>query len=177
MTNLNSQEIINRIKPFSIVTFDVFDTLVKRDATSFRDIVSLMDHEYFAQTQMHLPFYFYRERIHAPKPAKKKSHGREASIENIYDVLHLKDKKLIQSIECKTEIRCAVQNPVIYEVYQYCLKSRKKIYAISDMYLPEKCIRQILEKCGYDIEHIYVSQEYNASKYNSKLFWTIFIEK
>ena len=33
--NLDSQEIIKSIEPYQVVTFDVFDTLVKRDIKSF----------------------------------------------------------------------------------------------------------------------------------------------
>lgn len=170
MINLDSYEIIKCIESYPIVTFDVFDTLIKRDIKSFRDITALMDREYFRKTNKHFPLHFYRERVHAPKAARKRYPQKEANLNSIYEVLHLKDKELIQSIENDIEIKCAVKNPVMYEVYQYCIKEGKKIFAISDMYLSEKCIRQMLEKCGYNFEHIYVSQEYSASKKDSKLF-------
>lgn len=170
MINLDSYEIIKCIEPYPIVTFDVFDTLIKRDIKSFRDVTALMEGEYFDRTNKHFPFYFYRERVHAPKSARKKYPQKEANLDSIYEVLHLKDKELVQSLENDIEVKCVTKNPVIYEVYQYCIKSGKKVFAISDMYLSEKNIRKMLEKCGYNIEHIYVSQEYNASKKDSKLF-------
>lgn len=170
MKKLDSQEIINSIESYSVVTFDVFDTLVKRDTKSFKDMVSLMDDEYFSKTNNHLPVYFYRERLHAPKVVRKKYPNKDVNIDDIYNVLHINNKNTIKNIECKIELKCVVPNKTIYEVYKHCLKTGKKIYAISDMYLSEECIRQMLEKCGYNINKIYVSQEHNASKYSGRLF-------
>lgn len=174
--NLDSQKIIKSIEPYQVVTFDVFDTLVKRDIKSFKDMVSLMDEEYFHKTNQHLPIYFYRERLHAPKIVRKNHPNKDVNLNDIYNVLHIKNKDMVKNIECRMELKCAVANKTIYEVYKYCLESGKKIYAISDMYLPEECIRKMLEKCGYNIEKIYVSQEHNASKGSGKLF-QIFLTK
>ena len=174
--NLDSQEIIKSIEPYQVVTCDVFDTLVKRDIKSFKDMVSLVDEEYFRKTNQHLPVYFYRERLHAPKIVRKNHPNKDVNLNDIYNVLHIKNKDMVKNIECRMELKCAVVNKTIYEVYKYCLEAGKKIYAISDMYLPEECIRKMLEKCGYNIEKIYVSQEHNASKGNGKLF-QIFLTK
>lgn len=170
MIELNAKEIIECIKSYPVVTFDVFDTLIKRDVKNFRDIVNTMESEYTKSTGRHLPVWFLRERIHAPKIARKKYSKVEVSLNDIYDVLHCQDKELLAELECSTEIKFATKNPVLYEVYEYCLKAGKKIYAISDMYLPTECIIQILQKCGYKFENVYVSQEFNTTKRTGNLF-------
>lgn len=170
LIELNAKEIIECIKPYPIITFDVFDTLIKRDVKCFRDIVNTMETEYMKTTGRHLPVWFLRERIHAPKRARRKYSKAEISLNDIYDVLHCRDKELLAELECGTEIKFATKNPILYEVYEYCLKAGKKIYAISDMYLPTECIAQMLQKCGYKLENVYVSQELNATKQTGKLF-------
>lgn len=170
MINLDSKKIIEQIEPYPVVTFDVFDTLVKRNVTSFRDIVHLMDKEYFNMTGKRLPFYFYRERVHAPKVVRKKKEAREVFLDDIYSVLHIDDRELLKQIECKAELECVTRNPVIFQVYEYCVKHNKQVFAISDMYLTKEQILLMLQKCGYDMEKIYVSQEYDASKTDGRLF-------
>jgi len=168
--NLDSKRIIELIEPYPAVTFDVFDTLIKRNVTSFKDTVNLMDKEYFDITGKRLPFYFYRERVHAPKAVIKKKEVRDVSLDDIYSVLHIDDKELIKKIEFKVELECVTINPSIFKVYEYCIKNNKRVFAISDMYLDKKQILLMLKKCGYDLEKIYVSQEYDVSKASGGLF-------
>lgn len=170
MINLDSKSIIEWIEPYPVVTFDVFDTLIKRNVTSFRDIVNLMDTEYSNITGKRLPFYFYRERVHAPKVVRKKKEVRDVSLDDIYSVLHIDDRELLKEIECKAEFECVTQNPSIFKVYEYCMKHNKQVFAISDMYLGKEQILLMLQKCGYDMEKIYVSQEYDISKADGGLF-------
>lgn len=170
MINLDSKRIIELIEPCPVVTFDVFDTLVKRNVTSFRDIVNLMDKEYFNETGKRLPFYFYRERVHAPKAARRRKKVRDVSLDDIYSVLHIDDRELVKEMECKAELGCVTKNPAIFKVYEYCRKKNKQVFAISDMYLERKWISSMLQKCGYDMEKVYVSQEYDVSKADGGLF-------
>lgn len=165
-----SEEIIKMIENYDVVTFDVFDTLVKRNTQSFRDVYKLMDRKYNDITGKRIPKWFYRERVHAPKVAYKRNGKQEANLNEIYDVLHVENKEIIKHLECEVELEYVTRNPVIYDVYQYCCASNKRIYAISDMYLPQEVVKKILGKCGYKFEKIFVSCEYRASKANGKLY-------
>lgn len=175
--NLDSDKIISRIRKYDIVTFDVFDTLIVRDVMSYRDFVSLMNIKYQQRTGNKLPFMFYRRRVHAPKPAGKKLGGREASIDDIYNVLNMKDKDIIKEIELETELEIIAPNPEMMKVYQYCIDNHKKVCCISDMYLKKEHIKNMLNQCGYYIDDIYVSQEYGVSKLNGGLFKEFLKEK
>lgn len=169
----NINNIIHSIKDYKVITFDVFDTLIKRDVQSFKDIVHLINIKYKKITGKSLPLYFYRERLHAPKAARRKKGGEqlEVSLDDIYDVLHIKNKELIKKIECEVELSCAYENKFVKEIYNYCVNTGKVVYAISDMYLPSDCINKMLEKCGYhSISKLFVSQEYGCNKASGKLF-------
>lgn len=170
MIELDKDKIIEYIKSYSCVTFDIFDTLIKRDTDLFKDIVYIMNRDYYSITSKKLPVWFLRWRIHAPKVARKKFAKKEVSLDEIYDVIPIDDKELIKSLEVNAEYEVAEKNKVIYDVYLYCLKTDKDIYAISDMYLSKSDIRRMLTKCGYNIKKIYISQEYNATKKEGSLF-------
>lgn len=161
---------IDKIDKYDVVTFDVFDTLIKRDTYSYRNFVEYMNIEYEKMFGNKLPLWFFRERVHSPKVVARITPDREANLDSIYNVLHIKHKKDVKQIEYDLEIKFAVANPFISEIYRYCRQVGKRIYAISDMYLPQSCIRKMLVKCGYEIDKIYVSQEYNCSKVSGKLF-------
>ena len=50
----------------------------------------------------------------------------------------------------------------------------KKVYAVSDMYLPKK-IEAMLQKCGLDfLDGVFVSCEYGVQKRSGKLFKLFF---
>lgn len=160
----------SKIDAHEVVTFDVFDTLIKRDTYSFKDIVKMMNKLDQEKNGKHLPVYFYRERLHASKIVRRKKNKNEANLDEIYEELHIDDSEKIKNYEIQIEIDSVVANPKIKEVYEYCKKKNKKIYAISDMYLSREVIDKMLKKAGYDINKIYVSQEYDQDKISGKLF-------
>ena len=52
--NLKSEEIIRRIKPFSVVSFDIFDTLIKRNILGKEEVFNLVEKEYNKQNNQHI---------------------------------------------------------------------------------------------------------------------------
>lgn len=118
--------IIQQIMNYEVVTFDVFDTLIKRDVCSYKNFVEYMNIEYEKITGEKLPVWFFRERVHSTKVVARKTPGIDANLDSIYDVLHVKNKDVIKKIEYDLEIKFAVENPFIYEVYQYCKKYGKR---------------------------------------------------
>lgn len=165
-----NKQIIDKIKKYDVVTFDVFDTLVKRDYLRSSNMLEIVKNQYRKEFNRNLPFYFARERIHSPKVVARKKPGIEVDIDSMYKTLHIENCEKAKQYELDAEIMGVTKNPLIYEIYEYCKREGKKIYAISDMYLSESCIRKMLEKCGYEIDKIYVSQEHNASKISGDLF-------
>lgn len=162
------ENIIKRISEKEYVSFDIFDTLIKRDVKKPTDVFSIIEHNYKI-------YDFYKRRIEAEKIARK---GKvDTTIEKIYDIynsLYLNDineTEKIKNIEKKVELELCVQNKLLKKVYDFCIENNKKVYLISDMYLSSEILKEILEKNGYSkYEKLYVSCEYNKTKANGELY-------
>ena len=154
VNRLNAKEIIRYVSLYPCVSFDIFDTLIKRDVNSFHDTYKIMRYKYRKKHNKELPFNFYVEHELASIIIHKKYH-KIASLNEMYSIMHISDKNYLMDLECQVELEYVTVNPEIYEVYLYCKKAGKKIYAISDMYLPESQIRKILKKCEF-VAHFFI---------------------
>ncbi len=150
---IKCDELLKQLESYDVVTFDVFDTLIIRDVVKPVDV--------FTFTYGPIGRYF---RTFAEKISRKFSKTGEVTLEDIEKYCPFSCKK-----EIEFEKNICRANPVIFDVYNELKKSGKQIYAISDMYLSEEVIQEILHNAGYDIK-LYVSNKYNCSKNGGKLF-------
>lgn len=147
---------VNNIREnYDVVTFDVFDTLVIRDVLDPTDVFNLIGGKKFRYA-----------RVLAELMAVRNSRREEITLEEIYKYLPM----CSMDDETEKEIQICRANPKVKKLYEYCKENKIPVYAISDMYLPEKTIRTILEKCGYEMDGIYVSSTYGVKKSTGKLF-------
>lgn len=162
------ENIIKRISKKEYVSFDIFDTLIKRDVKKPTDVFSIIEHNYKI-------YDFYKRRIEAEKIARK---GKvDTTIDEIYDIYNelylnnINEAEKIKKIEKQVEYELCVQNKLLKKVYDFCIENNKKVYLISDMYLSSEILKEILEKNGYSkYEKLYVSCEYNKTKANGELY-------
>ena len=162
------ENIIKRISKKEYVSFDIFDTLIKRDVKKPTDVFSIIEHNYKI-------YDFYKRRIEAEKIARK---GKvDTTIDEIYDIYNelylnnIDEAEKIKKIEKQVEYELCVQNKLLKKVYDFCIENNKKVYLISDMYLSSEILKEILEKNGYSkYEKLYVSCEYNKTKANGELY-------
>lgn len=162
------ENIIKRISKKEYVSFDIFDTLIKRDVKKPTDVFSIIEHNYEI-------YDFYKRRIEAEKIARK---GKvDTTIDEIYDIYNelylnnINEAEKIKKIEKQVEYELCVQNKLLKKVYDFCIENNKKVYLISDMYLSSEVLKEILEKNGYsEYEKLYVSCEYNRTKANGELY-------
>lgn len=162
------ENIIKRISEKEYVSFDIFDTLIKRDVKKPTDVFSIIEQNYKI-------CYFYKRRIEAEKIARK---GKvDTTIDEIYDIYNelylnnINEAEKIKNIEKQVEYELCVQNKLLKKVYDFCIENNKKVYLISDMYLSSEILKEILEKNGYSkYEKLYVSCEYNKTKANGELY-------
>lgn len=162
------ENIIKRISKKEYVSFDIFDTLIKRDVKKPTDVFSIIEHNYKI-------YDFYKRRIEAEKIARK---GKvDTTINEIYDIYNelylnnINETEKIKNIEKQVEYELCVQNKLLKKVYDFCIENNKKVYLISDMYLSSEILKEILEKNGYSkYEKLYVSCEYNKTKANGELY-------
>lgn len=164
-----------------VITFDVYDTLVCRVIYKDRDLWQLVDREY--QKRNHVkPIGFYKKRETADHKARKTYPYREVTLDEIYEVFaDLYGQELAdacKALEIELEINLTFPNDEVIEAYQYALKQNKKVYIISDMYLTDTIIGQVLEHnkiTGYD--KLFVSCIYRKTKHEGGALFSAVLEE
>lgn len=168
---LNVSVYVDKLSKYDIISFDIFDTLI------FRPLSLPTDVFYMIGEQMDI-CDFKNIRVWAEMNAREKCNNKNGHTEinlediwkNIEEDTGLSAKKGME-IEQQIENALCYANPFMLEVWDSLIKMGKKIVIVSDMYLPEKCIADILEKAGFvGAEKIYISQKYGKSKANGRLY-------
>ena len=154
----------------SIVSFDVFDTLLKRDVAAPEDVFTLMERELRAEKPESEGFAELRKE--AEKRARQVCADREVTLPDIYAQMPFDDavRQELMDIECRMELELSTPNLPVQKVYSACLEQGKKILFLSDMYLSAETVRKLLEKNGYPEGTLYVSSESGFTKRSGSLF-------
>lgn len=170
---IKPEHIITSVSEYKSVSFDVFDTLLKRNVQKPTDVFRVLEHsnpslEGFAEA-----------RIKAEEKARKKSTYEEVTLDEIY--VELRNDGFLAAVspadELNAEAELLTVNQPIKEVYDYFLSSGKDIYIISDSYLPRDFICSILERLGYtDYKKLYVSSEWRKTKSIGSLYGLVLSE-
>lgn len=163
--------LLEQIKGRETVSFDVFDTAVKRAVAEPKDVFALIEARLREETEPCIE-HFYVQRVEAERAARRANSGREVTLEEIYAHMPVNNERRpeLMRLECQTEIEISIPNIPIKRVYDACVRQGKKVLFISDMYLPSKVIWQILRKSGYDTGSLYVSCEVGRTKREGGLF-------
>lgn len=150
-------------KEIEYVSFDIFDTLIKRDVPKPVDVFSIV-------SEICCISDFKEKRINAERKAREISKKIEVTLDDIYTVYEGENKKILQQTEIECEINLSTINLEIAPIYKYCLENYKVIL-ISDMYLSRKVIEEILNKNNiYGYEKVFISNEVGKTKANGELF-------
>lgn len=162
-------KIQNKIDQYDVISFDVFDTLIKRNVPNPQDLYNIVGElvrkkygiQDFATNRLSVELRGY-------------SNGENVTLDYIYEQLQKLysniDINLLKKLEYDCELSYCQANLDIKEVYIAAKQKGKRVIAISDMYLSKHFINEMLTKCGYDMDEVYVSNEYNALKRKGKLF-------
>ena len=161
------------------VSFDIFDTLTERkNIKDPRDVFWLTAKEIIPNVD---PIAYCMDRIRAEKKARAKKDSREATLAEIYDELpesYAADRNRLQEKEEALELDLAQPKKEIVKIYDQCRQSGKRVFIVSDMYLPEELILRMLKKCGVNIpDGLYISNVYSADKRSGKLFQILINEQ
>ncbi len=156
---IDIDELIKIIAPYDVVTFDVFDTLIIRDVMKPTDLFRVS----YGWVGRYL-------RVIAEILARKLSKSGEVRLEDIENYFLFSCKK-----EIEYEKKLCRANPKVFDLVNILIKQGKKVYAISDMYLGEDIVSEILQKSGYSMP-VFVSCDYGCDKKTGDLF-TLFLEK
>lgn len=163
-----------------IVSFDIFDTVVVRKVLEPADIFTIVENLYIKKYG-ELDFDFKKIRTKAEPEATRIAFEisglQSLNLDEIYHHIQKKqniDNQVIsrlKTLEIETEQKFCVRNEYMYNFYQYCIESGKKVIFTSDMYLPENVITKILLDNGYTtFNKLYLSSVIRKSKSQGTLF-------
>ncbi|EOI6144612.1 DUF4422 domain-containing protein [Campylobacter coli] len=167
LSELNILKIKEKSMRYTVISFDLFDTLLVRPYSTPQDVFLHLEEKYNLKG-------FAKDRTDAENKAcillnKKLVNYDEiyACMPQIYQFLKEKEQEL--------EFETLYVNPEMKVVYDCLIKQGKKIILTSDMYYSEDFFKKLLDKNnikGY--YKIYISGVVNKSKHHGDLYQYIF---
>ena len=130
-----TEHICHMAARYDAVAFDVFDTLIRRDTAAPTNLFRLRGEA------------FYTARTRAEREARAAKSG-EVTLAEIYDRPCLAGYDPAQ--ECAAELAACTAYAPVQAAVQKLAQQGKKLYYISDMYLPQTQINAMLRRpvCG-----------------------------
>ena len=168
---IDFEKTISEIKEYKHISFDIFDTLLKRDVSKPVDVFDIIQDQ--AKKDYGITIHNFKEkRIQAEREARKVKGDKEVSIREIYNAFNdnevIKNIDLLISLEEQVEIKISCVNPYIKKIYDAVIELGKRVFIISDMYLPKDLIIQLLEANGIrEYEQVFISSEVGYRKANN----------
>lgn len=168
-----------QVLKYDWISFDIFDTLIKRCVPHPTDLFTLIEKKYNALHTQYPIENFKKLRVKAENEARAKSLSEEIQITDIYHNIALPKevKQELIRMEIDAEYDICKPNEVVTKVFNACAQKKKNIIITSDMYLPNGTIIAILEKCGIKgYKKLYLSSQARKSKVSGNLFKLIINE-
>ena len=162
----------------SVLSLDVFDTALLRLVKRPVDVFSFMEPE-VERLLASKNTCFAQARIAAEKMARQhfaKDGNAEVTLAQIYGMLGQLpgfpggSLAPILDLEIATEKALCYANPMILSVYRDALQRGLRVVFISDMYLPDGVIREMLCANGFDRGDLFVSASRGHTKHTGTLF-------
>ena len=155
------------------VSFDLFDSLVRRDVPYPDSVHQLVAEKFFARTGKRIPDYSLK-RKQAEAAAYAHAGGREMTLREIFGEMRSvepESRALLMKLEQETEWEVCCADPKMKEVFDQMKRAGKHVLITSDMYLPEPLIHKILDHCGYcGYENLYLSSSFGVTKASGQLY-------
>ena len=160
------EQLKNLIDSHSVISFDMFDTLVVR---SYNKPVDLFKHIEISKGIKN--FQKLRQKAEEIARIKAMKHGREdTTIDEIYGELPHSLLPLKQ-IEIAQEINVCSDDKYMHEIFDYAISKGKIVIITSDMYLDKGTITAILNKNGYkNYNYLFLSSDVKLSKSSGNLY-------
>ncbi len=168
---MSEMNLAKMLMKYDIISFDVFDTLLLRPFRKPSDLFMLVGQKLDIMDYCSI-------RLQAEEDARKYNMlirgNREVTLEEIYGNVEKQTgvpKEYGMQAELETEFGLCKANPYMQRVYRLVKHQKKKVIALSDMYLGKDTMRKLLAANGYgDLDDILVSCDYNASKSQGGLY-------
>ena len=164
-----------------VVSFDIFDTLVLRPLYRPTDLFCFLNDEFNRICESDTYIDFSQMRVEAEKRCREKmneTHSGEEDItlDAVYDVLvteygvRPQAAEAMKEAELLLELKFCTPRRAAKQLFELALSQGKKVIVCSDMYLPERTVKEILKKCGYEYSALYLSSSCKVGKYTGSLY-------
>lgn len=169
-----SFKIENKINRYNVISFDIFDTLIKRNVDNPTDVFDLVEREYNKRNLKRIS-NFKIKRISAERNARINKTTEEITLDKIYNELsNVFEKDILdrlKKLEIEIEEKICIVNPRIEKIYKKCIEQNKIVIITTDMYLPRYVIENILNRNGiYNYYKLYISCELNKTKHTGSIY-------
>lgn len=117
-------DIYNEIQSYQYISFDLFDTLIKRSFSSVERIFELVEVNYNISHIDHKIKNFKKKRIEAERKARKLKAREDVSMKDIYSHLGY-EKSICRTLmkeEADIEIETCCENVPLIELYYMCIR-------------------------------------------------------
>ena len=167
---LHAEAVKNQILKHDIISFDVFDTLIMRQTLVPRDVFDIVGEQ--AKKRGIEIDDFRQKRVDAEISIIDKIPDLFEIYNNFQEQVKITDgeKEFLIDLEISIEKKSILGRKKMIELFQFAIDCGKRVYLISDMYLPKSVLEEILSKQdikGY--QYLYESCEYHESK-STRLF-------
>ena len=173
---VSEKELKQQIDAHEVISFDVFDTLIMRKTLNPLDVFDIV------QEKAERLGFAIKEFKRLRRKAEMENPCTEVNIYEIYDEfqhitgISAEEKERLMELEITTEKSVLIRREKMVKIFQYALGQGKRVFLLSDMYLPGEIIKEILEELeitGY--EELMVSCDYRQAKWNT--LFSVFREK
>ena len=169
----SEEEIIRMIGQHSVVSFDVFDTLLKRNVFKPNDIIKYAVQNYCTQHGDVDYTALYEARIKSETEARKNK-SSEITCDDISEELKktMGNPEELLNIEMSLENELCYANRIIKNVYDWCINNNRRVIIISDIYYSKDFIENLLNINGYNLSkaELYISSEVGFTKIKGTIF-------
>ena len=171
VNGITKKQLWQKIEPYSVISIDLFDTLIMRQVLFSSDVFELVDLR--LKQQGIFINDFCGKRLESEKFLAKED---LVMLEEIYDYMikhyqipNVHEKQLAE-LEWKIDYELLVPRKEVCEFMEQVQKSGKNIYIVSDTYYTKNQIKLVLDKCNiFFYADIFASCEYGTAK-TQKLF-------
>ena len=174
-SNPDLEEFSALLPTAEVISFDLFDTLIERQASAPRDLFDLLS--FVPDTAKAAGQDFRLKREEAEEKARLASGDLEVTIDDIYEQLN-QDLRLsfdqlnrLKQAEIDWEFKCCRAKITGKQLFDLALECNREIVIISDTYLTESLIFRLLHSCGYrGWNRVFLSSDCGLTKHSGKLF-------
>lgn len=154
-----------------INSFDIFDTLLTRAVYKPQDLFYFIGKELSNKKIINIDQNSFKEnRIKAEIYSRQKKSNEEITLDDIYFEL----QKLLSInndiLEYIKLLECTMENNFSYSIDENIKKIKEDSIIISDMYLPEIFIKDLLLNNGIKYKELFLSSRYKLTKHTGNLY-------